>query len=66
MPVRNSLLFYEALLEKNIPAELHIYEKGEHGLSLATPLTVGRGTGMQAECSNWISLAETWLANLFR
>lgn len=66
VPVRNSLLFYEALLEKNIPAELHIYEKGEHGLSLATPLTVGRGTGMQAECSNWISLAETWLANLFR
>lgn len=65
VPVRNSLLFYEALLEKDIPAELHIYEKGEHGLSLATPLTAGGGTGTQAECSSWISLAAAWLNNLF-
>lgn len=36
VPVQNSLLFFDALLEKKVPAELHIYPKGVHGLSLAT------------------------------
>ena len=35
VPVKNSLLFYEALVEKNIPAEIHVYPKGGHGFSLA-------------------------------
>jgi acetyl esterase/lipase len=29
--VKNSLYFYEALRKHNVPAELHIYEKGNHG-----------------------------------
>jgi acetyl esterase/lipase len=32
----NSVLFYLALKKNNVPAELHIYEKGRHGLGLAT------------------------------
>ena len=36
VPVSNSIGFFEALREKNIPAELHIYAKGEHGY-LETP-----------------------------
>ncbi len=35
VPVENSLLFYEALKQKNIPVEMHIYAKGGHGFSLA-------------------------------
>lgn len=31
VPVSNSLIFYEALKKNNIPSELHIYSKGEHG-----------------------------------
>ncbi|QMW04178.1 alpha/beta hydrolase [Spirosoma foliorum] len=31
VPVKNSLVFYEALLQNGIPADLHIYQKGEHG-----------------------------------
>ncbi|TLV00033.1 alpha/beta hydrolase [Dyadobacter luticola] len=31
VPVSNSIEFYEALNAKNIPADLHIYSKGEHG-----------------------------------
>src|SRR5690606_2714816 len=31
VPIGNSLEFYKALLRENIPAELHIYAKGEHG-----------------------------------
>jgi acetyl esterase/lipase len=30
----NSVLFYLALKKNNVPAELHIYEKGPHGLGL--------------------------------
>lgn len=31
VPSENSILFYRALKEKNIPAELHIYPTGGHG-----------------------------------
>jgi acetyl esterase/lipase len=33
VPVENSLLFYEGLKRHNVPAELHVYSKGEHGFS---------------------------------
>ena len=36
VPVKNSLLFYEALQKKRILSDLHIYAKGEHGY-LKTP-----------------------------
>lgn len=35
VPVENSLVFYQALIENNIPAEMHIYPEGGHGFSLA-------------------------------
>lgn len=31
VPVSNSIRFYEALNAKGIPADMHIYSKGEHG-----------------------------------
>src|SRR5436190_21052504 len=31
----NSILFYLALKKAKVPAELHIYEKGPHGVGLA-------------------------------
>lgn len=31
----NSVLFYQALVKAGVPAELHIYEKGPHGVGLA-------------------------------
>jgi acetyl esterase/lipase len=31
----NSVLFYLALLRAGVPAELHVYEKGQHGCALA-------------------------------
>lgn len=35
VPPENSILFYMALKKYNIPAELHIYEKGKHGVGFA-------------------------------
>lgn len=35
VPVENSLLFYQALKDKSVPAEMHIYPTGGHGFGLA-------------------------------
>ena len=37
VPPENSILFYRALREAGVPAELHIYERGRHGLGLGPP-----------------------------
>lgn len=35
VPPENSVLFYMALRKAGVPAEMHIYEKGPHGVGLA-------------------------------
>ena len=35
VPAENSVLFYLALRKAGVPAEMHIYEKGRHGVGLA-------------------------------
>jgi acetyl esterase/lipase len=50
--VENSLVYYRALKDAKVPAELHIYSKGRHGYGLrptVLPIT------------NWPALAEEWL-----
>lgn len=34
VPVENSLLYFEALHRANVPAELHVFEHGAHGVGL--------------------------------
>jgi acetyl esterase/lipase len=38
VPVQNSLMFYAGLLEKKIPAALHLYPAGGHGFGLHNKL----------------------------
>jgi acetyl esterase/lipase len=54
VPPENSVVFFQALLAHKIPAELHVFEKGRHGLGLAkdTPGT-----------SAWPDLCIAWLKN---
>lgn len=35
VPVENSVMFYLALRKAGVPAEMHLYEKGGHGVGLA-------------------------------
>ena len=66
VPVQNSLLFVEAMKKFEIPAELHIYPAGGHGLSLADKMTVDAGGyGIQKECQNWVSCVKVWLDRFF-
>jgi acetyl esterase/lipase len=52
VPAENSVLFYLALRKAKVPAELHIYEKGEHGFGLAPKDPV---------LSTWPKRCEDWL-----
>lgn len=49
VPVENSILFYENLRNQDIPAELHIYSKGEHGF-----LKVPSFEEWFGRCVNWM------------
>ena len=50
----------------DIPAELHIYPVGGHGLGLATAETAcPNGYGIQPECESWIQLAGDWMKHMF-
>lgn len=36
---QNSVVFYQALLKNEVPAELHVYQNGGHGFGLINPTT---------------------------
>jgi acetyl esterase/lipase len=52
VPVENSLVFYQALVDNNIPAEMHIYPSGGHGFSLA--INKGHLITWTDVCIEWI------------
>lgn len=52
VPVENSLLFYEALNDNGVPAEMHIYPKGAHGFNLG--LGHGHLEGWTVRLYDWL------------
>lgn len=52
VPVENSIAFYTALRNAGVPAELHVYEKGPHGVGLAPDDPV---------LATWPERLEDWL-----
>jgi acetyl esterase/lipase len=52
VPAENSALFYLALRKAGVPAEMHIYEKGPHGVGLAQT---------DEALSTWPSRLADWL-----
>ncbi len=49
--VDNSISFYEALRRNKVPAEMHIYPKGDHGFVLNLPI------------DQWMSICLQWMDN---
>lgn len=65
VPVENSMLYAKALKEKNIPFELHIFEKGPHGLSLCNEITASKKEEIVPNDEVWVNLCDNFLkANL--
>ncbi|MEN8122629.1 MAG: alpha/beta hydrolase [Bacteroidota bacterium] len=54
VPVENSIAFYKELVKNNIDTEMHIFQHGEHGFSLAN----GQGS-----VEAWKGLCVNWLKN---
>jgi len=52
VPVENSIQFFLALRKAGVPAEMHIYENGPHGVGLAPT---------DATLSSWPARLEAWL-----
>jgi acetyl esterase/lipase len=67
VPVENSLLFASALKAHGVSFEMHLFPKGGHGLSLATPQTAiaSNGYGNEPTISVWADLFATWVNNNF-
>lgn len=55
VPVSNSLLFYNALIARQVPAELHLYPQGGHGFAFAL---------QQGRLQDWTQLCARWLTEL--
>jgi acetyl esterase/lipase len=53
VPVENSLLFYSALRKAGVPAEMHIYRTGKHGVGLAQSDPILRT--WPARLADWLS-----------
>lgn len=47
VPPENSVAFYQALRKAGVPAELHIFEKGRHGVGLGADIP---GTSLWPKC----------------
>jgi len=52
VPAENSVHYYLALRKAGVPAEMHIFEKGAHGVGLANN---------DAALSEWSKLMANWL-----
>jgi acetyl esterase/lipase len=52
VPAENSVFYYLALRKMGVPAEMHIFEKGPHGVGLAND---------DAALSEWSKLLANWL-----
>ena len=61
VPVRQTLRMAAALSEKGVPIETHIFEKGGHALSTASPLSASRKRDVDPDAGKWVSLAEAFL-----
>ena len=65
VPLKNSLLYAEALWRNNVPVELHVYPFGGHGLSTCDSQTIDDMTSVYDYNSAWIPAVKKWLKLIF-
>lgn len=65
VPAENSIRMAEALHRRGIKTELHLFQKGPHGLGTAREESRREdGSGVQEECQCWMDLAYRWMENI--
>lgn len=65
VPVEHSTRMATALATNGIPFEMHLFEEGRHGLSLANEAAAGSLLDVDVDAAKWVSLVEAWLKKRF-
>lgn len=65
VPVIQSADMGKRLIEKGIPTEMHIFEKGGHGLSLATQATSPALSTIVPDVAEWVAMVDRWMQKRF-
>lgn len=65
VPVQHSIRMAYALAEQKVPFEIHIFEEGAHGLSLATQASAAFVSQVNEDAAKWVQLADAWLKKRF-
>jgi acetyl esterase/lipase len=65
VPVENTINMASALARAGVPFEVHVFEEGTHGLSLADQSTAACLWQLDPDASRWVGLAEAWLRKRF-
>lgn len=63
--VQNTLVMAKALADKEIPFEVHVFEEGDHGMSLATQASAAARSQISPDAAKWADLAGVWLEKRF-
>lgn len=66
VPMENSMMMASAYKKAGVPFELHVFENGIHGLSLATKEISRAGDDpyiVNEPVAKWVKLSLTWLKN---
>lgn len=61
VPAAHSMKVAEKMLEYNRPFELHIFQSGDHMMSVNNRLNAPRGKQFDESVSKWVSLCDSWL-----
>lgn len=61
VPIENSLLYLRALEENEVPFETHIFQKGLHGLSLASKWYGAREEMIDERFARWLPQCIEWM-----
>lgn len=61
VPVEQTIQFSLALQKFKIPWEMHIFDRGDHGLSVASHASMSKNV----HAHNWVGLADSWLKNYY-
>lgn len=59
--VRQTYEYVIKLNEYHIPHELHVFEQGHHGLSLANAMSSSKEKNINQNVNQWVSLALSWM-----
>lgn len=61
VPVRNTLVYVDALVRAEVDFDCHIFHHGRHGLSLASDQTGADEEHVDKHVARWLDMAVEWL-----